>query len=356
MNTRNLRLVPAPAPMAEASASRAILGIAAHFAKATVRPGADPRFNGEVSLFDPRAAGYQDPILVTANGCAGTKLKIAIATGQHETIGIDMVANTSNRLLAHGAEPLSFHYYHSCGGVDLTTADRLLAGIAEGCSQSGAALAGGRTAELPGVFEDGEYDLSGYCTGAVERMGLLPRFDCTEGDVLLGLAASGPHAHGFGLIRRIVSNEGLGYRNPAPFAAGQSLGQALMQPTRAYARVVGAVLRATPAVKCVMAVTEGGLQGSLARSLPPPLAARIDLASWRLPPLFQWLQRVGELSAGDLLNVFNCGLGMVLVIDKLRTVSALKVLRDMGEKPLAIGTLVNRAGGNPVRYSGGFSA
>lgn len=359
MTLRTLRPVSEPAPSdrrAEAGAGIALGRMAAHFAKTTVRPGADPRFNGTVSLFDPRAAGYQDPILVTANGSAGAKLKIAIATGLHETIGLDLVANVGNLVLAHGAEPLSFHYYHCCGAADLAIADRLLAGIAEGCRQSGATLSGGQTVELPGVFEEGEYDLSGHCTGTVERIGLLPRYDCAEGDVLLGLAASGPHAHGYGLIRRIVGGSGLSYRDAAPFAPSQSLGGALMQPTRAYAPVVGSVLRATPAIKCVVPVTYGGLSGSLARALPTPLAARIDLTSWRLPPVFHWLQRAGELTNDDLLNCFNCGLGMVLVVDKLRTVSALKVLREMGEKPLAIGTLVNRSGGDPVRFSGALSA
>ena len=328
---------------------------AARFAAGTLRPGADPRFNGEVSLFDPRAAGYQDPILATANSSAGSKLKIAIATGMHETIGMDLVANAANALLAHGAEPLSFHYHHACGVADAAITDRILAGLAEGCRLTGAALAGGQTAELPGVFEDGEYDLSGFCVGTVERIGLLPRFDCAEGDVLLGLAASGPHAHGYSLIRRIVSNEGLAYRDPAPFAPNQTLAQALMQPTRAYARVVGAVLRSTPAIKCIAPIAAGGLRGGLARMLPAPMAARVDLSSWRLPALYQWMQQSGGLSAGDLLGNVNCGLGLVLVVDKLRTVSALKALRDMGEKPLAIGTLVHRSGGDPVRFSGALA-
>ena len=329
--------------------------MAAHFAKSTLRPGADPRFNGSISVFDPRAAGYQDPLLVTANGSTGAKLKIALATGSHETIGFDLVASIGNLLLAHGAEPLSFQYYHSCAAADLAVADRLLAGMSEGCRQTGAALTGGRTAELPGVFEEGEYDLSGNCTGTVERIGLLPRYDCAEGDVLLGLTASGAHNHGYGLIRRIISGTGLNYRDSAPFSPGQSLGQAFMQPTRAYAPIVGAVLRSTPAAKCIVPVTDGGLTGSVSRALPAPLAARIDLSSWRLPPMFQWLQRAGELSTDDMLNCFNCGLGLVMVVDKLRTVSALKALRDMGEKPFAIGTLVNRTGGNPVRFSGAFN-
>jgi len=356
MNTRNLRLLSQPTT----TGGGAELGIgpahAARFALGTLRPGADPRFTGEVSLFDPRAAGYQDPILATANGSAGSKLKIAIATGQHEAIGMDLVANTANALLAHGAEPLSFHYHHTCGSADPATTDRLLAGLAEGCRLAGAALAGGQTAILPGVFEAGEYDLSGYCSGTVERAGLLPRFDCAEGDVLLGLAASGPHAHDFSLIRRIVSNAGLGYRDPAPFAPNQPLAQALMQPTRAYAQVVGAMLRSTSAIKGIAPIAAGGLQAGLARMLPAPMAARVDLSSWRLPALFQWLQQTGNLLTEDMTAHFNCGLGLVLVVDKLRTVSALKALRDLGEKPLAIGTLVNRLGGDPVRFSGAFGA
>ncbi len=328
---------------------------AAQFAQHTMRAGADPRFSGSVSLFDPRAAGFQDPIQVTASGGVGSKLKIAIATGMHEQVGVDLVANVANLLLAHGGEPLSFHYYHSSGAVDPAIADRLLAGIAEGCRLSGVALSGGHSAELPGVFEDGEYDLAGFCTGMVERPALLPRFDISEGDGLLGLAANGAHAHGFTQIRRVVSNEGLGYRDPAPFAQGLTLGQALLQPTRAYAMLLRAVLRDTQAVKCVIPIGEGGLQGSLARILPPAMAGRVDLTSWRLPQMFQWLRSVAGMSANDLLQTFNCGLGMVLVVDKLRMISALKVLRDMGEKPLAIGTLVARNGGDPVRFSGNLS-
>lgn len=328
---------------------------AAYFAKSTLRPGADPRYNGDVSLFDPRAAGYQDAILASANGSSGSKLKIAVATGLHETVGIDLVANTCNLLLGHGAEPLSFHYHHACGASDSNTTERILAGIAEGCRQSGAVLGGGRTAEMPGMFEDGDYDLSGHATGMVERIGLLPRFDCAEGDVLLGLGSTGPHAHGFGLIRRILTAEGIAYRDAAPFAPAITVGQALMQPTRAYAPVAGAVLRQTPAVKAIAAITQGGLQGSLTRMLPGHMAARVDLASWRMPPIFQWLRRVGGLPDPDMLRAFNCGLGMVLVIDKLRTVSALKVLRELGEKPLAVGTLVNRSGGDPVRFSGALA-
>jgi len=361
MQMRNLRVVPQSATPGSAgsrgdAAANSPTQRAAYFAQTTLRPGADPRFTGAVSLFDPRAAGYQDPILVTSNGSSGSKLKIAVATGLHEVIGMDLAANTSNLLLSHGAEPLSFHYHHACGSSDPAIADRILLGLAEGCRQSGAALAGGRTVEMPGMFEDGEYDLSGHCSGMVERIGVLPRFDCAEGDVLLGLASSGPHAHGFGLIRRVLSAEGINYSDTAPFAPTMTVGQALMQPTRAYAPVVGAVLRQTPAIKAVAPVTDGGLLAGLTRMLPPALAARVDLTSWRMPPIFQWLRRTGELPDADLVRSLNCGLGMVLVIDKLRTVSALKVLRDLGEKPLAIGTLVNRSGGDPVRLSGMLSA
>ncbi len=327
-------------------------GRAAQFAQHTARAGADPRFSGAVSLFDPRAAGYQDPIQVSASGSLGAKLKIGIATGMPEAVGADLVTNVANALLTHGGEPLSFHYYHACGSADPAITDRLLAGMADGCRMSGVALAGGHSSELPGVFEEGEYDLAGFATGMVERSALLPHFDVTEGDGLLGLAANGAHAHGFAQIRRIVSGIGLGYRDPAPFAPGLQLGQALMQPSRAYAKLVRAVLRDTQAVKCAIPVGEGGILGSLASVLAPQMAARIDLGSWRLPPLFQWLKAAGAMGQPELLRTFNCGLGMVLVVDKLRMISALKVLRDMGEKPFAIGTLVARSGGDPVRFSG----
>ena len=359
MTTGLLRQVlpPRPAPHGESvELGKVLLARAGQLAQRTLRAGADPRFTGAVSLFDPRAAGFQDPILVTGSGGLGSKLKIAIATGMHETVGMDLVANSANALLAHGAEPLSFHYYHASGTSDFEIAGRLLAGIAEGCRQTGAALSGGHSAELPGVFEDGEYDLAGFCTGTVERTALLPRFDIAEGDGLLGLAASGVHAHGFTQIRRLVSNQGLGYRDPAPFAQGLTLGQALLQPSRAYAPVIRAVLRDTQAVKCIVPVVDGGLVGSLARALPPTLAARIDLSSWRLPPVFHWLRGLDDMPASEMLQTFNCGLGMLLIVDKLRMISALKVLRDVGEKPLAIGTLVDRSGGDPVRFSGQMQA
>lgn len=325
---------------------------AAQFAEHTLRAGADARFSGQVSLFDPRAAGYQDPIQVTASGGLGSKIKIAISTGAHELAGVDLVANAANALLTHGGEALSFHYHHASPATDPAITDRLLAGMAEGCRLSGVALSGGHSAEIPGVFEEGEYDLAGFCTGMVERPGLLPRYDIGEGDVLLALASSGAHAHGFAQIRRIVSSEGIGYQDPAPFAPNMPLGHALLQPSRPYAPLMRAVMRDTPAVKAVAVIGDGGLEGSLARLLPAGVAARVDLSSWRLPPLFQWLQNIGELSQEDLLRTFNCGLGIVLVLDKLRMVSALKLLRDLGEKPLAIGTLVARSGGDPVRYSG----
>ena len=358
MNTRNLRYVQAPESSGAGThdGGLALLARAGQFAQRTARAGSDPRFTGSVSTFDPRAAGYQDPILVTASSGAGLKLKVAIATGMHETIGADLVANAANAVLTHGAEPLTFHYHHSCGAADFSVADRIVAGIAEGCRLSGVALSGGHTAEIPGVFEDGEYDLAGFCSGTVERPSQLPRFDATEGDVILGLAASGVHAHGFTQIRRIVSSESLGYRDPAPFAPHVSLGQALLQPTRAYAPIVGAVLREATAVKMVIPITEGGLQGSIAKMLPLQLAARIDLSSWRMPAMFQWFQRTGGLTGLEMTQSFNCGLGMIIVVDKLRTVSALKVLRDRGEKPLAIGTLVPRSGGDPVRFSGALTA
>ena len=325
---------------------------AAQYAQHTKRAGADSRFSGSVSLFDPRAAGFQDPVLVSASGGLGSKLKIAMATGLHEAVGAALVASVSNALLAHGGEPLSFHYYHACSTAEPVIADRLLAGMAEGCRLSGVSLSGGQSAELPGVFDAGEYDLAGFATGMVERPALLPRFDVAEGDGLLGLAANGAHGHGFAEIRRIVSGVGLGYRDPAPFAPGLQLGQALLQPTRAYAMLVRAVLRDTQAVKCAIPIGEGGISGSLSRVLAPQLAARIDLGSWRLPPLFQWLKAAGAMGQPELLQTFNCGLGMVLVVDKLRMISALKVLRDLGEKPLAIGALVARSGGDPVRFSG----
>lgn len=334
------------APRAEA-VQRAV----AH-AHAALPPSFDSRRDGAVALVDPRAAGLQDPIQVTATVGISTKVKIAIAMGLHETVATDLVIGAAHDVLATGAQPQTFQHYHSCGELDERIAHQLSSGIAEGCRQAQCAYVGGTTTELPGVYETGEYGLAGVCMGSGERTWLLPRPDLAEGDVLLGLASSGAHAHGFTLIRRIVSSQEIGYRDPAPFHPSLSLGQALLTPTRCYVPQVLTVLRETNAVKGIAVVGEGGLTGGMSEALPPALAARIDLASWRMPAVFHWLRQTGNLGASEMLGSFNCGIGTVLMVDKLRTVSVLKTLREMGEKPLAIGTLVLRASGDPVRYSG----
>ena len=253
-------------------------------AKATRRRGADAELGGFGALFDLKRAGFKDPILVAANDGVGTKLKIAIDTGQHTTIGIDLVAMCVNDLLAQGAEPLFFLDYFACGRLDVATARSVVAGIADGCRLAGCALIGGETAEMPGLYAEKDYDLAGFAVGAVEREGLLPRADIDCGDVLLGLAASGVHSNGYSLVRRLVAEERLTWDGPAPFAAEQSLAEALLTPTRIYVKSVLSAIEATGAVKAIAHITGGGMSENLPRVLPQGLAAHVDLRAGHRQP------------------------------------------------------------------------
>jgi phosphoribosylformylglycinamidine cyclo-ligase len=324
-------------------------------ARATMRPGADAILGGFGGLFDLRAAGYIDPILVSGNDGVGTKLKIAIATGMHDWIGRDLVAMCANDVVVQGAEPLFFLDYFACGQLQLTIAERVIASIAEGCKDAGCALIGGETAEMPGLYESEDYDLAGFCVGAVERGGLLPTKDMVDGDVLIGLPSSGPHANGFSLIRKLVVASDISYRDPAPFDPSRSLGEALLAPTRIYAKSALAAVRETGAVKGLAHITGGGLTDNLPRILPNHLAARVELNSWQVPKLFHWLQHVGHIEPGELLRTFNCGIGMVLVVDKHRPLSVLRKLREMGEKPIVMGSLVPRQMNLPLYYAGAIT-
>ncbi|MCB1546566.1 MAG: phosphoribosylformylglycinamidine cyclo-ligase, partial [Hyphomicrobiaceae bacterium] len=285
-------------------------------AAATRRPGADAALGGFGGLFDLKAAGYRDPILVAANDGVGTKLKLAIETGRHGTIGVDLVAMSVNDLVVQGAEPLFFLDYLACGRLDVASAQTIVAGIAEACRESGCALIGGETAEMPGMYQGDDYDLAGFAVGAVERGELLPRADIAAGDVLIGLPSSGPHSNGYSLIRKIVARTGLAWSAPAPFAAENSLGDALLTPTRLYVRPLLAAIRATGgsgpggAVKALSHITGGGLSENLPRVLPDGLAAHVDLAAFAMPPVFDWLKREGRIAEAELLRTFNCGIGM----------------------------------------------
>lgn len=317
-------------------------------AKATARPGAIGGLGGFGALFDPRAAGFTDPVLVSTTDGVGTKLRLAIETGIHDTVGIDLVAMCVNDLVVQGAEPLFFLDYFATGRLDLATARAVIAGIAEGCRQVGCALAGGETAEMPGMYGDGDYDLAGFAVGAVERGAMLPE-GVAPGDVLLGLPSSGVHSNGFSLVRRIVGTTGPGLDAEAPFAPGYSLGQALMMPTILYVRPVLALARAG-LLRAAAHITGGGLPGNLPRVLPEGCAAELD-APWAMPAVFPWLARTGNVAATEMLRVFNCGIGMVLVLRAADAGAATALLAEQGIVPLRLGRIVAAEGPAEVRIA-----
>jgi len=315
-------------------------------AAATARPGTMAGLGGFGALFDLRAAGYQDPILVAATDGVGTKLRIAIDTGHLDTIGIDLVAMCVNDLVCQGAEPLLFLDYFATGRLDVDQAARIIDGIATGCAASGCALVGGETAEMPGMYHGDDFDLAGFAVGAMERGHDLPR-DVAEGDVILGLASDGVHSNGYSLVRAIVAAAGLDWQSPSPFGPGP-VGQALLAPTRLYVKPALAAIRAG-GVHGLAHITGGGLTENVPRILPDGLAARIDLGSWSLPPVFRWLAGQGGLAQGELLKTFNAGIGLVLVVAPDRATDIAACLRDMGETVIPLGEVAPGAG---VIYSG----
>ena len=307
-------------------------------AKATRRPGADADLGGFGALFDLKRAGFVDPILVAANDGVGTKLKIAIDTGRHSTIGIDLVAMCVNDLLAQGAEPLFFLDYFATGRLDVATATSVVAGIADGCKLAGCALSGGETAEMPGMYSGVDYDLAGFAVGAVERGQILPREDIAPGSVLIGLPSSGVHSNGYSLVRRLVEAAGLAWSDPAPFSnAGASLAEVLLAPTRIYVKPVLAAIRETGAIKALAHITGGGLSENLPRVLPDGLGAHVDLERWRGPAVFGWLKQQARIDDGEMLRTFNCGLGLVIVTEATGVEAVMAALRRFGEMPVIIG-------------------
>ncbi|KAM9766798.1 trifunctional purine biosynthetic protein adenosine-3 isoform 2-T2 [Menidia menidia] len=297
------------------AAGNQLVEIIKPLAKATSRSGCNAELGGFAGLFDLKAAGFVDPILVSGTDGVGTKLKIAQACGQHGTLGQDLVAMCVNDVLAQGAEPLFFLDYFSCGRLDVDVAASVVGGVAKACEMAGCALLGGETAEMPGVYAAGEYDLAGFCVGAAERRALLPRLqDVAEGDLLLGVSSSGVHSNGFSLVRKVLERTGLAYSSPAPFGTpGQSVGQALLTPTKIYSRLLLPVLRGG-AVKAYAHITGGGLLENIPRVLPQELAVDLDASRWRIPPVFSWLHKEGGLSEEEMARTFNCGLGAVLVV------------------------------------------
>ncbi len=316
----------------------AIKGIA----RATKRPGADADLGGFGGLFDLKGAGFRDPILVAANDGVGTKLRIAIDTGRHSTIGIDLVAMCVNDLVVQGAEPLFFLDYFAVGKLDVETARSVVAGIGEGCRQAGCALIGGETAEMPGHYQGSDYDLAGFAVGAVERGEILPRPDIAVGDIIIGLPSSGVHSNGYSLVRRLAAEEKLGWNDPAPFASGMKLADALLTPTRIYVKPVLAALEATGGamdgpIKALSHITGGGLSENLPRVLPPTVSAAIDLTSWHAPAVFGWLAKAGRLSDAEMLRTFNCGIGMVAVVARNDADGLVRLMQEWGEAPVIIG-------------------
>lgn len=308
-------------------------------AKATRRAGAEASLGGFGALFDLKAAGYDDPLLVTTTDGVGTKLKIAIETGLHDTVGIDLVAMCVNDLLAQGAEPLMFLDYLATSKLDVAVATRVIAGIAEGCKLAGAALVGGETAEMPGMYARDDYDLAGFSVGAVDRNRVLPRMeDQQAGDLLIGLASSGPHSNGYSLIRKIVERSGLAWDAPAPFAEGQTLAQALMIPTRIYARSLTPLIKAGQ-IKGLAHITGGGLTENPPRAIAKGLAPRFDWQAWMLPPVFTWLQETGGVALEEMRRTFNCGLGMVLIVGAAEAPAVLEALLAAGEDAFICGEL-----------------
>jgi phosphoribosylformylglycinamidine cyclo-ligase len=320
-------------------------------ARSTDRKGTMGGLGGFGALFDLRAAGFQDPVLVSSTDGVGTKLRLAIDAKHHATVGIDLVAMCVNDLVVQGAEPLFFLDYFATGALDVAQAADVVSGIAEGCRQAGCALVGGETAEMPGMYHKGDYDLAGFSVGAAERGALLPAGDVGPGDLVLGLGASGVHSNGFSLVRRIVESGNAGLGDPAPFAAGRTLGEALLEPTRIYVKPVLALHRAG-LIKAAAHITGGGLPGNLPRVLPDGTVAVVDATSWPVPPVFAWLARVGGVEPEEMLRVFNCGIGMCLVVEPEKLDAAIAMLKEHGETAHRIGRIEAGEGEAEVRMEG----
>jgi phosphoribosylformylglycinamidine cyclo-ligase len=308
--------------------------------RATRRPGADAEIGGFGGLFDLKAAGFRDPILVAANDGVGTKIKIAIETGRHNTIGIDLVAMCVNDIVVQGAEPLFFLDYFATGKLAPEAGVMIIKGIAEGCRLAGCALIGGETAEMPGLYGKGDYDLAGFAVGAAERGTLLPRPDVAAGDVVLGLPSSGVHSNGFSLVRRIVAKAGLAWNVPAPFASDRTLGEALLEPTRIYVKPLLAGLHRTDAIKALAHITGGGFPDNIPRVLPHSLGVRLDLDAIPVSPVFGWLARSGNVAESEMLRTFNCGIGLIVVTAADQADAVIGALREAGEAPVVLGEVV----------------
>ena len=307
-------------------------------ARSTARPGADASLGGFGGGFDLKAAGFVDPLLVAANDGVGTKLKVAIAAQNHGSVGIDLVAMCVNDLVVQGAEPLFFLDYYATGELDVTAGQEILTGIAKGCRQAGCALIGGETAEMPGLYAKGDYDLAGFAVGAVERSKVLTGRDVAAGDLVLGLASSGLHANGFSLVRKVVDTLGLDYTRPAPFDSAASLGEALLTPTRIYVKSCLDAL-ALGGVKALAHITGGGFLENLPRVIPTTLQVSLPGIAWPLPPVFRWLASAGGIAPKEMVRTFNCGIGMVMVVAPESRDLLVQSLEAAGETVFDIGRI-----------------
>ena len=312
--------------------------------RSTRRRGADAEIGGFGGLFDLKAAGFTDPILVAANDGVGTKVKIAIESGIHDTVGIDLVAMCVNDLVVQGAEPLFFLDYYATGKLDPEAGVAIVKGIAAGCVDAGCALIGGETAEMPGLYANNDYDLAGFAVGAAERGRLLPKGELKPGDVVFGLPSSGVHSNGFSLVRRIVERTGVAWDAPAPFASGKTLAQALLTPTRIYVKGLLAALKATDGVLALAHITGGGFPDNIPRVLPDNVAVRLDLDAIDPPPVFGWLAKEGGVVEKEMLRTFNCGIGMIVVAQASKADEVEAALHSAGEKPLRVGEIIVRDG------------
>jgi phosphoribosylformylglycinamidine cyclo-ligase len=330
-------------------AGNALVKAIGPLAAKTSRKGVFGSIGGFGALFDLKPCGFKDPVLVAATDGVGTKLKLAIETGIHSGIGVDLVAMNVNDLVVQGAEPLFFLDYFATGKLDLDVAETVIASIAKGCKEAGCALIGGETAEMPGLYGAGDYDLAGFAVGAVERAAVLPRKDIEASDIILALPSSGLHSNGFSLVRRVVKDAGLGLDDAASFASKMKLGEALLTPTRIYVRQIFDAIRATGAIKALAHITGGGLTENIPRVLPSELAAEIDLGAFALPPVFEWLMAEARLDRNEMLRTFNCGVGMVLIVSRG---DAERVRQHLGEEAKVIGAIVKRGSGDAVRYKG----
>jgi phosphoribosylformylglycinamidine cyclo-ligase len=321
--------------------------------KATARAGADAEIGGFGGLFDLKRTGFKDPVLVAANDGVGTKVKIAIETGVHNTIGIDLVAMSVNDLVVQGAEPLFFLDYFACGKLDPEVGAAVVAGIADGCRQAGCALIGGETAEMPSVYHGDDYDLAGFAVGAVERTEVLPRNNVSAGDVLIGIASSGVHSNGYSLVRRIVEKSGLKWSARAPFDDTRTLGDAMLTPTRIYVKPCLAAVRRFRSLKALAHITGGGFPDNIPRVLPKGLGASIDLGKVKAPKVFRWMATVGDVAQNEMLRTFNCGIGMIAVVAPGDADAIAALLIAEGETVVRLGEIVPTAGAaERVVYSG----